>query len=463
MRPPAPAPASAPASALALALALALLADPGRALAQGAAGAAPPAATKLTLEEAIAKALAGPRARMAEGEAAAAAARVDEADAARLPRIKATAYGTISPKIECVNIDCTQTSPKNFALEFEGVFGSAQLDVTQPLYTFGKIAHARRAARAGLAAQRALADEAAGDLAVDAARAYWGVKLARELGAMLDDGIEEIGKARARMDERTGKDAPTIQDKQRVAVLLAEAKAQRAEARGGELQGLAGLRALTGVPSADIDDQVLAAIERPLPGAATGEARPQARAAREGAVAADELARMAASYYWPDVALVGSGVIARAQGVDDPPSAFASDPYNRSGAGLVLALQWTAEPWNVKARVARARAEAARAHALRELAAAGASYDASTALAEATAARDKVAAAAEGEQAARAWIASVLQADAIGAAETKDLADAYIAWFQMRARWAQSVYQWNVAVVRLGRATGEFRAAPRRP
>jgi outer membrane protein TolC len=57
----------------------------------------------------------------------------------------------------------------------------------------------------------------------------------------------------------------------------------------------------------------------------------------------------------------------------------------------------------------------------------------------------------------------VLQADAIGAAEAKDLADAYIAWFQMRARWAQAVFQWNVAVVRLGRASGEFRAGPRRP
>ena len=87
------------------------------------------------------------------------------------------------------------TDPSNFAFQFDGLFVGAQVDVTQPLYTFGKIAHARNAARAGLDAQRALADEAAGDLAVDAARAYWGVKLARELGVMLDDGIDEIDEA----------------------------------------------------------------------------------------------------------------------------------------------------------------------------------------------------------------------------------------------------------------------------
>ena len=57
------------------------------------------------------------------------------------------------------------------------------------------------------------------------------------------------------------------------------------------------------------------------------------------------------------------------------------------------------------------------------------------------------------------WLAAVLQDEAIGTAEARDLADAYIAWFQMRARWAQAVMQWNVAVVRVQRATGEFRAS----
>jgi outer membrane protein TolC len=418
------------------------------------------APTKLTLEQVLARTVAGPRVRMAVGDADAASARVDEADAARLPRIKATAFGTISPEITCVDPpSCTQTEPQNFALRFDGVFGGAQLDITQPLYTFGKIAHARSAARAGVEAQRALANEAAGDLAVDAARAYWGTKLARELGFMLDDGIEEIGKAVARMEEKTGKDAVSIQDRQRVMVLLAEARAQRADALAAERMALAGLRALTGVADADVDDAPLAEVKHALPASADGLTRPQALAAKQGARAADELAAMARSYYFPDLALVGSANFSRAQGVDDPPSVFANDPFNRQGAGLVLALQWTFEPWTVKARVGRATAEATKAKAQSELAAIGARFDAETALAEATGARDKVAAATEGEKAGRTWLASVLQADAIGTAEAKDLADAYLAWFQMRARWAQSVFQWNVAVVRLGRAAGEFRAA----
>ncbi len=415
--------------------------------------------SKLTLPQVIEKTLAGPKSRMAAEDRVAAEARVDEADAARLPRIKGTAFATISPIIHCVDAACSMTTPHDFAFRFKGLFGSAQLDVTQPLYTFGKIDHARTAARAGLDAQRALADEAAGDLAVDAARAYWGVKLARELGFMLDDGIDQIGEAVAKLADK--KDM-SIQDKQRVAVLLAEAKAQRADAKQAESEALAGLRALTGVVGADVDDETMEAVKRDVPAAAPSGRRPQAIAAHAGAVAADELAAMQAAYYWPDLALVGSAIIAGAQGADDPPSVYANDPYNRTGAGLVVAMQWTLEPWNVAARTARARADARKAHALADLAQVGASFDMQTALAETTGAHDRLAAATEGEKAARTWLAAVLQAQAIGAAEAKDLADAYIAWFQMRARWSLAIFQWNVAVVRLDRAAGEFHASGQR-
>jgi outer membrane protein len=413
---------------------------------------------KLSLDETIAKALAGPKARMARGDADTAEARLGEAKALRFPRIKGTLSGTASPKIDCVDPQCTETDPTNFAFRYDGLYGSALLELTQPVYTFGKASHGFAAAKAGVEAQRLLADEAAGELAVDAARAYWGVKLARELGYMLDDGIEEIDKAIERMNARTGKDAPTQQDRQRVLVLVAEAKVQRADAAAAERQALAGLRALTGVPDADVDDAPLEPIEHALVATATGAGRPQALAAKQGAIAADELAGLASGYYFPDLSIVGRAFYSRAQGVDDPPSAFANDPYNRSGAELSLVLNWTLEPWSVRAKVVRARAEARRAHALNDLALSGAHYDAETALGEAQAAKSKLGAAAEGEKAGRAWIASVLQADAIGAAEARDFADAYIAWFRMRATWAQSAFQWNVSVARIGRATGAYRA-----
>jgi outer membrane protein TolC len=434
------------------------------------AAAEPPAGTVLSLADATARALAGPRNQMARSDTDAARARLDEAGAQRLPRGTLTGFFTASPEINCDDVDCTRTSPEDFSLDFAGVFGGAKLDLVQPLYTFGKIGAARSAARDGVTAQSALEDAAAGDVAVDVARAYWGVKLARELGWMLDDGIERIEAATKTLDDELaqGKSGVTVQDRQRIQTLLAEAKIQRAEARQGEVIALTALRVLTDVADADVDDAELASVDAPLPDPATAAARaeagrPEVRAATAGASAYAHLAELEAAYYLPDLALVGSVEVNRAQGADNPPSAYANDPFNRTTAGLALVLRWQLDPWTTRAKTARARAQARRARQQADLARDGAELDARTAQGEAATAKDRVAAAIDGEKAARAWVAAVLQNQAVGTVEAKELADAYIAWFQMSARKLSAIFQWNVAVVRLQRATGEFRAAaPRR-
>ncbi len=436
----------------------------------GAAPATARAETRLTLDQLVVRAQGSERARMAAADRDGARARVDEADAARFPRGSLTGFVAPSPEINCVNDDCTRTDPTEFALRFAGVFTGAQVSVTQPLYTFGKIGAARQAARFGLAAQDALADATAADLAVDAARAYWGLKLARELRWMLEDGEAQIAGAATRLDERlTDGDADvSIQDRQRVEVLLAEARVQLAEARQGEAQALAAVRALVGGAAVDIDEEPLAAVTVKVPAEADAVAkaqagRPEVKAARAGASAYRKLADFETRQHLPDLALIGAVGFTHAGGVDEPPSAFAYDPYNGVTGAAAIALRWQLEPWTVAARVARARAVERRADALAELAVTGAAYEARAAIAEATGAEQRLTAATTGEQAARSWLAAVLQGEAIGTTEAKDLADAYIAWFQMRARVVTAIYQWNVAAMRVRRAAGEFSAVLRRP
>lgn len=439
-----------------LIVAIALVAERGVARAEPA---------RLSLDDLVARAQTSQRAQMSAADRDGAAARVGEADAARWAKITATAFLAPSPEIHCVDPTCITTDPTDFALRFAGAFGGGQASLTQPLYTFGKLAAVRDAARAGLVAQGALADATAGDLAVDAARAYWGLKLARELRWMLEDGEEQIAQAVGHLDEQlaAGDGEVTPQDRQRVAVLLAEARAQLADARAGEAQALAAVRALAEDATADIDDAPLEALTfEPVTDevgvAQAEEARPEVRAARAGAVAAGRLADFEQRQYLPDLAAVASLTVTGAQGVDQPPGAFAYDPYNQVGGALALALRWTIEPWSTRARVQRARAGERRAQALARLAVVGADYDARTALAEARGAQEKLSAAEGGEQAAKSWLAAVLQAEAIGTAEAKDLADAYIAWFQMRARVVSAIFQWNVAAMRIRRAAGEFSA-----
>ena len=428
------------------------------------------AVVRLTLADLIARAQGSQRAQMVRADRDGAAARVGEADAARWAKVTATAFIAPSPEIRCVDDTCIDTDPDELALKFSGAFGGAQATLTQPLFTFGKLSAVRDAARAGLIAQRALVDASAGDLAVDAARAYWGLKLARELRYLLEDGDEQIGKAVKRLDERMAEgDADvTPQDRQRVEVLLAEARAQLADARAGEATALAAVRALAEDGAADIDEDPLEPLvfEPATDEAAVAHAegaRPEVKAARAGALAARRLADFEQRQYFPDLAAIASVGITRAQGVDEPPGAFAYDPYNQLSGALAIGLRWTIEPWTTTAKVKRARAGQRRAEALAKLAVIGAGLDARTALAEARGAHEKLAAAEAGEQAAKSWLAAVLQAEAIGTVEAKDLADAYIAWFQMRARVVAAIFQWNVAATRIQRAAGEFSAPARGP
>ena len=154
--------------------------------------------------------------------------------------------------------------------------------------------------------------------------------------------------------------------------------------------------------------------------------------------------------------MVGGASIARAQGVDDPPSAFANDPFNATRAELALALRWNIEPAMQAARVDRTRAELTRGQELARAARVGVEFAVRDAYNRAEQAAARLEAARLGEKSARGWVASVLQADAVGTASSRDLADAYLAYFTLHSRVLQSAYEWNVALAALARATGEL-------
>ncbi len=423
-------------------------------------------ATVLTLEDLLARVVSDPRARMAREDTAVAEALVTQASGARYPSFDITAFLAPSPDIDCQEVNCTRTSPDDFSLSLDaidgGVYGGARITAYQPLYTFGKLDSITTAAKAAVRASRALQGVTQNELALQAIEAYFGLKLARELTWMLEDGLSEIDGARVRIQNRLDEGDPevTLQDRLRVETLAAEVTARLAEARQAEAIALAGMRILAGDDTADIANEALEPIEFEL--AATSvyldiarEKRPEIRAAHAGAEAAWAQTHFESAHYFPDLVLVGELGLARAQGVDDPPSAFADDPFNRTSAALGLALRWRLDPIQQQGRVAQAAARARKAEALVDLATIAAKFDIERSHAEASQAHARLVAARDGSKSARGWMAAVMQADAIGTAESKDLADAFIAYFTLRARYVTSVYEWNLAVARLRTAAGQ--------
>ena len=426
----------------------------------GQAHAQPRGARRLSLPELTRIAMAGPRAEAARSVTRQAEAQVAEATGARFPRLELRAHAAPSPDIDCLDPNCTVTSNNDATLALDGLYGGVELNLAQPLFTFGKLSAARRGARSAAAAARVGEGVVAGDIAVDAARAYYGLKLARELRYELEDGVAEIEKARRQLqDQANGGGEATVQDRLRLETVLAEARARLAEAREAEDTALAAVRILSGDRRADIDEKQLEPAEQKL-GAAGHYAeramttRPELAALRHAVAGVRALADLERSRFFPDLLLVGTFHFARAQGTDDPPSAFARDPFNTTSVGLAAALRWTIEPFSQRGRLLRARAKSDEMSAQLRAASDGVRLDVERAHAQARSARVRLEAAREGEKSARGWVASVLQGEAIGVIEAKDLADAYLAYFTLRARYLQAVHDWNVAVVRLRRATG---------
>lgn len=421
---------------------------------------------KVDLPTLLAHARRSPSPTAALAAARSAHAKADEVSLTWVPQIELTVVGGPSPRINCHPSTelCVTTDPSEAGTSFSGLFFHIDAKAAMPIYTFGKLSAGTDAAEAGARAADALASAAGNDAALDAARAYYAVKLARELHLMLDEGKGNVDDALGRVEKQLdqGKGDATEGDRYRLRSVRAEIEARTSETRKLEGTGLAGVQLFFGADAVDVDDKPLEEVAYELGTrdevrSQAGRSRPERQAAAAGAEAADRLADVELRKWWPDLIAVSEVTIARAGGADDPASAYANDPYNVTSFSAGLALRWMFDPGVRPAKVRAARADAARAHATSDLAAAGLPAEAEKAWVEARDAKDRLKASRQGEKDARAWLVSTLQATQAGLAEPKDIPDALLAWFNMRARVLQAIFDWDVGVLTLARATGQLK------
>ncbi len=159
----------------------------------GTAAAAPP--KRVDLPALLGRARLSPNPRAAAEAARAAHAKVDEVSLMWVPQLELTAVGGPSPRITCHPSSemCISTEPSEQGTAFSGLAFHIDAKLAMPVYTFGKLSAGTEAAEAGARAADALAAAAANDAALDAARAYFAVKLARELILLRAEAACDIG------------------------------------------------------------------------------------------------------------------------------------------------------------------------------------------------------------------------------------------------------------------------------
>jgi outer membrane protein TolC len=273
----------------------------------------------------------------------------------------------------------------------------------------------------------------------------------------LDDAQKEIEK-----NLKEGNGTATQTDLLRLRTVRAELDVRRLETErlGGDAH--AGLRALLGAQAPanlEIDDEALAPVEVPDRSLTHYEDearvhRPEVHALDNLVAAKRSLADLERRKQYPDLVLLGSATYARASSVDDPENAFYNDPFNVASFGLAAAVRLPLDLGVRNARAAQVQADADETELRRREALAGVNFEVERAFNALTEAKKRLTVVKSGERAAKAWITALAQNLAAGLAETKDFADALVAFFQFRVRVLQAAFDFNIAAATMARTTG---------
>jgi outer membrane protein TolC len=447
-------------------------------------GAASAQAKKMTLPELIDLARStNPGLRASAAVTDASRAQVTEAWTNWLPSGSLLSLLAPSPQVHCIappgltpppgvsdvefaKQNCIQTNATEFTLSnvsFRQVFTRTELALVQPVWDFGKISAGLAAARAGVDVSREREAGARADVELNVRKAYYGIKLARELVATLEEGSGYLDDAQKRIDSDLAKGTgnTTVTDRYRLRVVRAELDARIQEAKRVEAIARDGLRALMGpdAPPLDIDDEEFEPVEvkdRPVTYYEDQARfnRPEARLLEHAVRAKHALADLERRKEYPDLVLIANGALAYASGVDDPQNAFMSHYFHSSSIGVAAALRMQLDLGPKIARASRTRAEAAESEYRRSEALGGILLEVRKAYDELVDARNRTEAVHKGERAGKSWISAVSQNFTLGLGEARDLSDALNAFFQMRARYLQGVFDLNVAASTLVRVTG---------
>ena len=461
-------------AAWALALGLLLAAGP-RALAREAGDDRAPA-LRLTLGQLLERARKHAQLEAADHAIAAAEAQWREAVRAWIPQFEYQAVLAPSPDIRCFNLagqrdtaNCVSTSNPNPSIDAIGlgIFGRVEVKGGMPLYTFGKLAAARELATQGVYAAHRKADQTRADLELSVRKAYFGAKVTREVLATIAEGRERLTDAIARIEKDLDKDDSDVSEtdllRLRSAASTVDSRALEAD-KGREL-ARAALDTLAGTAGADVDDGPI--LPAPIAKKSTERwielarlQRPESRLLDVAMAAKRQQLELEIARYYPDLALVGTLTYAYAGTADDPKNAFYADPFNTFGFGVALALKGTLDYHMKLPRVDRLRAELAELEANRRAAQGGIALEVRKALADVREAERRLPILERGKKAARSWLVAVTQSFSVGLAQARDFNDALVAYFEAELRTLQAVYDFNVAVAQLGRATGADPASP---
>jgi outer membrane protein TolC len=350
--------------------------------------------------------------------------------------------------------------------EFEGLrpFGRIDVQVVQPLFTWGRLDAARDAAAAGVRAREDLVQDAASQVQLRVVQLYWGVSLARRLLSIVADVEKALSDADRRVRESLAKGDGEVgpSDRHRLDLFRAILGMRGAEAQKGLELARVGLAATlaTAPERLLLREEPLEPREGEVPDpaaarAAAGRQRSDLRALDEAIAARDAEVAAAEGARLPQVFLAGLFTYGYAPNRDIQLNPWVRDEYNVLNVGVVVGLRQDLSLPILSAKVEKARAERAALARQRDGLARLVQVQVDTALADVNAAGRRLAAARAALGSGRSLFRSVGLDFSAGLIEARVLIEAYALYVETQFGAAQAAYDLLVARAKLAQAVGD--------
>jgi outer membrane protein TolC len=352
----------------------------------------------------------------------------------------------------------------NRSLDGLGPFGRIDINVVQPIWTWGLLNAAREAADAGARARALLVTDTAHQVQLRVVRLYWGIALAHRLlnlAAEVESAVRDADQRIAKSLEAADGEV-TQEDKFRVDVFHSEVRQRRIEAEKGLKLARVALAATLAISEPDLQLK-----EDALPNRTDSGAIDRAQALREAQLSRPDLLALDQSIValeaqvhanraavLPQFFAAGSFAYSRAPNRDIQTNPWIRDDFNLLGFGVVLGLRQNFAIPTLLAQVDKAEAQLSTARRQRAGLARLVDSQTEEALVELTAAQDKDAAAHAALAAGRAWFRSASLNFGAGLSEVRALVEAYTGYVKTQIDSAQADYDLLVARARLDQVIG---------
>jgi outer membrane protein TolC len=339
-----------------------------------------------------------------------------------------------------------------------------------PLYTFGKIESAVRAAEAGERASEWDMERARQQTRMDVRKAWFGLQLARDAKYLVTDALSRIDKGIQGVKDKIAKGDQTVGDvdRLRLETFKLDLTSQSLQAPKGEAYALAALRFMTGIETGfDVVDEPLKRPDRPIASIAqyleaARVLRPDVNMARSGVVARQAMVDFNRGKLFPDFGL-GLGA-----SYYETPSAEVQNNLWSNGDNYLNHFYWYAVvgmKWNLDllpqaARTRQAEAQLEEMRATERLALGNAEFEVEKAYADVVEAKAREETWDKAEHVSKQWISITQDHIDLGTWGEDKLLEPLKAYGNARVQHLQALMDLNVTMSNLAMVSGWDTAAP---